>query len=208
MSEYFKVKDLTHWNPSPGVKIIKAHDYALLSDVNTLLDKVHVSVAEASEKAKEVYKQRYKEGYEVGLEEGKGVYTDKLMDMVMSQVDSIEGLEQQLVKVVFDAVTKVVGSFDQSDLITRLVHQGLNAVRGSKSIILRVHPNDERVLRVSLENFLVSRDNQRGYITLIADPNLNEGDCVLETEQGVVDASLNSQLAILRRSLENHVKRK
>jgi type III secretion protein L len=208
MSEYFQLKDTKMWNVRPGSKVIKAAEYSLLSNANDLVDKVKEAAAEAGEQAKAVYKKRYDEGYEVGLDEGKSVYTEKLMDMVMGQVDSIEGLERQIVGVVMDAVSKIIGSFDQNELVTRVVHQGLNAVRGSKSILMRVSSQDERILRESLKNYLVGRDNPTGYINMVADPNLKVGDCLLETEQGVVEASLNSQLKILQRSLENHIKRK
>lgn len=208
MSEYFQLKETKQWNVRAGAKVIKAAEYALLSNANDLIGKVKSASADAVEQAKAVYKKRYDEGYAVGLDEGKSLYTEKLMDMVMGQVDSIEGLEKQLVSVVMDAVSKIIGSFDQRELVTRVVHQGLNAVRGSKSILMRVSSQDERILRESLHNYLVGRDNPTGYINLVADPNLKVGDCLLETEQGVVEASLNSQLRILQRSLENHIKRK
>ena len=208
MSEYFQLKDTKMWSVRPGSKVIKVAEYSLLSNANELVDKVKAAAAEAGEQAKAVYKKRYDEGYEVGLDEGKSVYTEKLMDMVMGQVDSIEGLEKQLVSVVMDAVSKIIGSFDQNELVTRVVHQGLNAVRGSKSILMRVSSQDERILRESLKNYLVGRDNPTGYINMVADPNLKVGDCLLETEQGVVEASLSSQIKILQRSLENHIKRK
>ncbi len=208
MSEYFQLKDTKHWNVRPGSKVIKTAEFALMSNANELIDKVKLAAKEAGDKAQEVYKKRYEEGYEVGVDEGKSVYTEKLMDMVMGQVDSIEELEHQLVKVVMDAVTKIIGTFEEAELVTRVVHQGLNAVRGSKSILMRVSSQDERVLRETLQNYLVGRDNPSGYINLVADPNLKMGDCLLETEQGVVEASLSSQLKILQRSLENHIKRK
>jgi len=208
MSEYFLLKDKKCWNVKPGTKILKSYEYNELSDANSLMKKVEKAAAEAGERAKAIYKKRYEEGYEVGLDEGKSVYTEKLMDMVMGQVDSIEGLEKQLVTVVMDAVLKIIGSFDNQELVARVVHQGLNAVRGSKSVIMRVSVTDEKNLRASLQSYLVGRDNPAGYVSLIADPNLKSGDCILETEQGVVEASLNSQLNILKRSLEDHIKRK
>ncbi len=208
MAEYFQLKNETDWNPKPGSKVIKADEFSRLSEANDLLKKVHQSAEEAEKKAQELYKQRYEEGYEVGVEEGKSLYTEKLMDMVMGQVDSIEGLEKQLVAVVMEAVNKIIGSFDEKELVTKVVHQGLNAVRGSKSVVMRVSLSDEKILRQSLENYLLGRDNPSGYINLMTDPNLKNGDCIIETEQGVVEASLNSQLRILKNSLENHIKRK
>ncbi len=207
MSEYFQIKELGQMNAKPGVKIIKAEEYATLIKSNELLERVRAAADDAREKAQAVYEKRHDEGYAVGVEEGKSLYTEKLMDMVMGQVDSIEGLEKQLVRVVMEAVTKIIGTIDDSELVTRVVHQGLNAVRGGKSIVLRVSSQDERILRVSLANYIVGRDNPTGYINLVADPNLNHGDCLLETEQGMVEASLSSQLKILQNSLENHIKR-
>ncbi len=207
MSEYFQIKELGQLNAKSGRKIIKADEYSTLIKANELLDRVREAADDARDKAKAVYEKRHEEGYADGLEEGKTLYTEKLMDMVMGQVDSIEGLEKQLVSVVMEAVTKIIGTFDDSELVTRVVHQGLNAVRGGKSIVLRVSSQDERILRTSLANYIMGRDNPTGYINLVADPNLNHGDCLLETEQGMVEASLASQLRILQTSLENHIKR-
>jgi len=208
MAEYFQLKNQKDWSPKPGSKVIKANEFARLSEANELLKNVHESAVEAGKKAEELYKKRYNEGYEVGVEEGKGIYTEKLMDMVMGQVDSIEDLEKQLVTVVMEAVNKIIGSFDEKELVTKVVHQGLNAVRGSKSVVMRVSSADEKILHSTLANYLLGRDNPSGYINLVSDPNLHTGDCIIETEQGVVEASLNSQLNILKNSLENHIKRK
>ena len=208
MSEYFQLNPSLKWSIKPGQTVIKASDYALLSDSNRILSQVK-EIADATEKKSQaLYKQRYKEGYELGIEEGKALYTDKLMDMVMGQVDSIEGLENQLVDVVMESLNKILGSFDQRDLVTMVVHQGLNAVRGSKSIVMRVSSQDEKILRETLRNYLISRENASGYINLITDPNLKVGDCIIETDQGVINASLSSQLKILEKSLINHIKRK
>ena len=130
------------------------------------------------------------------------------MDMVLSQVESIEALESQLVGVVIDAVTKIIGEFDPKDRVLRVVKQALNSVRGSKSITLKVCAQDEKLLRTNLSSYLLNSDGSKGYITLVSDPNLRSGDCILETEQGVVDSSLQSQLKILQKVLNDHVVRK
>lgn len=196
------------WQPQAGTRIVKASDYASLCKANELLIKVEQSLKDAQDKSLKLYDESYAKGLEEGRDEGKGEYIEKIMDMVLSSVESIEALESQLVEVVNNAVNKIIGDFDEKERIVRIVHQALNSVRGSKAITMRVCAEDERILRQELSGFIFSSDRSKGYINLVADPNLKAGDCILETEQGVVDASLDSQLKILNKVLQEHIVRK
>ncbi|MDO5352150.1 MAG: HrpE/YscL family type III secretion apparatus protein [Succinatimonas sp.] len=206
MSGTFVLKNA--WQPQAGTRIVKASDYASLCKANELLIKVEQSLKDAQDKSLKLYDESYAKGLEEGRDEGKGEYIEKIMDMVLSSVESIEALESQLVEVVNNAVNKIIGDFDEKERIVRIVHQALNSVRGSKAITMRVCAEDERILRQELSGFIFSSDRSKGYINLVADPNLKAGDCILETEQGVVDASLDSQLKILNKVLQEHIVRK
>ena len=138
-------------------------------------------------------------------EEGKSEYTFKIMDMVLSQVDSLESLEKQLVEVVTKSVNKIIGDLDEKDRIVRVVRKGLSAVRGEKRIVVRVSTHDEPIVREDLKAYLLSDDGRSGYIEVIGDVNLKKGDCILETQMGVVEASLDTQLKILSESLSARV---
>ncbi|MBQ9275265.1 MAG: HrpE/YscL family type III secretion apparatus protein [Succinivibrio sp.] len=208
MSGYFQlVTDDPHWTVKPGTRILKSADYAELCQANRLLEQVKNAAQEAKKRAEEAYKERYAAGYQDGHEEGKGEYTEKIMETVLKSIDSLEGLESQLVQLVVDSVVKIIGQFEPGDRVLRVVRQALNSVRGSKYVHMRVCSQEEPLVRQQLSSYLVSSDGSSGYINLKADPNLKPGDCVLETEMGVVDSSLSSQLAILRKSLMEHVVR-
>ena len=206
MSGTFVLKNA--WQPQAGTRIVKASDYASLCKANELLIKVEQSLKDAQDKSLKLYDESYAKGLEEGRDEGKGEYIEKIMDMVLSSVESIEALESQLVEVVNNAVNKIIGDSDEKERSVRIVHQALNSVRGSKAITMRVCAEDERILRQELSGFIFSSDRSKGYINLVADPNLKAGDCILETEQGVVDASLDSQLKILNKVLQEHIVRK
>lgn len=193
------------WQIDPSLKIIPKEALDRLYDANEIIDKARKVALEVERKAKEDYDKRYQEGYEVGVEEGKSEYTFKIMEMVTAQLDSLEGLEKQLVEVVINAIAKVIGEIDRDDLIVRVVRQGLNAVRGEKRILIKVSLNEEVAVREDLKAFLLSADGSSGYIEVLGDPNLRSGDCILETPMGVVEASLSSQLKILNKSLRERV---
>ncbi|MDD7022891.1 MAG: HrpE/YscL family type III secretion apparatus protein [Aeromonadales bacterium] len=192
--------------PGPGVHVVKKDDYADFREASRLLDLVKKASADAAERARKAYFEQRERGYKEGLEQGREEYSEKIVEMVMSQVDSIAALEKQLTDAVYDAVVKIIGSLDRRDLVERVVHQGLSYVRGCKSITLRVCPDDEKILRASLGSVLAN--GQGGYVRLAADPNLRAGDCVLETEQGVVESSLSTQLKVLRKALDANLENK
>ena len=187
------------------VKIIRKDDLEKFFAAEEIILESKKKAQEILDKAEEIYKNRFEQGLTEGKEEGKSEYTFKIMDMVLSQVDSLESLEKQLVEVVTKSVNKIIGDLDEKDRIVRVVRKGLSAVRGEKRIVVRVSTHDEPIVREDLTAYLLSDDGRSGYIEVIGDVNLKKGDCILETQMGVVEASLDTQLKILSESLSARV---
>lgn len=187
------------------VKIIRKDDLEKFFAAEEIILESKKKAQEILDKAEEIYKNRFEQGLTEGKEEGKSEYSFKIMDMVLSQVDSLESLEKQLVEVVTKSVNKIIGDLDEKDRIVRVVRKGLSAVRGEKRIVVRVSTHDEPIVREDLKAYLLSDDGRSGYIEVIGDVNLKKGDCILETQMGVVEASLDTQLKILSESLSARV---
>ena len=194
------------------VKIIRKDDLEKFFAAEEIILESKKKAQEILDKAEEIYKNRFEQGLTEGKEEGKSEYTFKIMDMVLSQVDSLESLEKQLVEVVTKSVNKIIGDLDEKDRIVRVVRKGLSAVRGEKRIVVRVSTHDEPIVREDLKAYLLSDDGRSGYIEVIGDVNLKlavvQGTAhasILETQMGVVEASLDTQLKILSESLSARV---
>ena len=112
-----------------------------------------------------------------------------MMDTVLSSVEFIENIENTVVNVVNQAVRKIVGDIDDGERITRIVQNALGNVRGQKRVTVRVCPADEQYVTNALAAMTAG-----SYLTIIADPRLEKDSCILESELGVVDASLSTQL--------------
>lgn len=190
---------------APGTKIVRHEELLQLMQAQELIDQSRLEAQKIVEEAQKTYDERFEQGLQKGREEGRSEYSLKIMDMVIEQLDSLEGLEKQIVEVTCKAVEKIIGQFDGSQIAVRIVHRGLNAVRGEKRILVRVSLQDEAAVREELRAFLLSADGSQGYIEVMGDPNLNRGDCILETAMGVVEAGLNTQLKNLRQALSSKV---
>jgi hypothetical protein len=73
-----------------------------------------------------------------------------------------------------------------------IVRQALKAVKNQKEAILKVSPQDSQAVRDNLKEIL--SDGIVDYLVVVADSRLTPGTCILETDLGVIDASLDVQL--------------
>jgi type III secretion protein L len=87
------------------------------------------------------------------------------------------------------------------------VRQALQSVRGEQRVRVRVALKDEAFLREGLSGLLRQKNGgPEGFLDIIADPELLPGDCILESDLGTVEASLETQLQNLEKALLSKVK--
>lgn len=109
----------------------------------------------------------------------------------------LRAIEVSAIALAFEALCRVLGpDTGREPLLARLVQQGLAQLRGHSLLRLRMHPQDLAELPSSTEGqALVERHAAARWV---ADPTLERGACLLDTDHGSLDASLHTQLARLR----------
>ncbi len=183
-----------------GKKVIKASDISKIVESNELLAVAKVTADKILEDANKVYEEKKQQGYEDGLTEGKLEHAEKIIETVLSSVEFIENIEKTLVDVVSASIEKILGEFNKEDLVVGVVRQALSSVRGQQKIIIRVSPSDEKAVREALASMI--DNNKGGFIDIVPDPRLKQSSCILESDLGVIDASLETQLTALRQAFK------
>lgn len=189
---------------APQSKIIKADEMQTLFEANEILETAKNRAKEILENADKAYAERKEQGYLDGQMEGKLEHAEKIMETVLSSVEFIENIENTLVDIVHESIVKVIGELDENERIVRIVCTALQHVRNQQQIIIRVAPQDEKYVRSALSAMLTQRQGS-GYIDIQADPRLQQGSCILESELGVIDASLDTQLKALENAFKNKI---
>lgn len=186
--------------PAPGVKVLKAADVDTLHDAASLIEAAKAHAAEIEKKAEAVYEERYQQGYEDGVEFGKMENAEKMMETVLASVEFIESIENTVVSVVNQSIRKIIGELDDEERIKRIVGTALNTVRGQQRVTVRVNPSEEPTVSRALAAM-----TSGSYLTVVADPRLGPDSCILESELGVVDASLETQLKALEHAFTSKI---
>lgn len=193
-------------SPAAGTKIISADDVALLMKANDILAAANQREREMEERAKIAYEEQRSKGYEDGQEACRAEYAEKVMEVTLQAVEYIEGLEHTIVKVVTEAVERVIGELDANERIVRIVRTALSSVRNQKRIVVRVAPADGKAVTDGLASMMSHGPEASGFLDVMVDPRLSAGSCILESDLGVVDASLETQLRALQKAFNAKIK--
>ncbi len=186
--------------PHQDTKVLKPSDRVNYVQASQLIEQAEAKAAQIIQDAEKIYEQRKVEGYKDGLSEVQMEHVEKIMETVISSVTFIENIESTLVDVVVSSIRKVMNSCSKEELAEQVVHKALNNIRSNQKALLRVCPEDEKTVKTFLANMLTGDGS--GFIDVISDPRLERTSCILESELGVVDASLDVQLQALEHAFK------
>ncbi len=115
------------------------------------------------------------------------------------------GPRTHVTEVVLEALQKIIGQFNDKELVFRVVRKALESVRSQRRVSLRVQPGQVDALKTRLDEILREFPGL-DCIDVIGDSRLQPGDCLMESEMGVVDASVDRQLDAICRALRRQFK--
>ena len=181
--------------------ILKAEDYAAYLEARDIIDTAHQQAAEIAKEAQEAYQQEKQRGYEEGMEASKVDQADQMLKVVNRTITYLADVEQSLADILLSGVKKIIGDFDQEQLAINLVKNALQHVRNEKQVTIRTSPGQYNIIKDKLNEILAEYKGV-GFIDLVADQRLSSGDCIMESEIGVVDASVDVQVKALQKRFE------
>ena len=181
--------------------VVRAEAFSTVCDARALLDQAKADAARIVEEARSAFEAERKRGFEEGTEEARLEMSAQMIEVVGSVVDYISTAEQDMVAIVSRALERILGEIPADDLIVKVVRSALVALRTEKQLTLRVSPDNVARVRERMSEIL-SPYPLIVDIHVVADNRLEVTGCILESDIGIVDASLEGQLAVLRRSFE------
>jgi type III secretion protein L len=183
----------------PEVRILRAGEYGELLKASEVLRDAAIRAEQKDREAEAAYEERKKEGYEEGLMAGRMEMAERMMEQLISGVEYVERQESVLVEAVIGALRKIMGDMGEEERATAVVRKALSYVRAQKKVLLRLNPAEAEMVNAKLGEILREYPGL-GLVEVAADARLAKGSCTLESELGVIDASLETQIEAIRRS--------
>lgn len=180
--------------------VLKAVDYAASLTAEDVIAKANLEAARIQAESAEIYLQQKERGYREGLEQGKAEMAEQVVATLGQSTVYFSKMEETLVGVVLKAVRRIVGEFDDGDRVARIVRQALELLRNQNSVRLKVSPAQTEQLQARVDGLLATFPRIQ-FLEVNSDARLPLDGCILETEFGVIDASVETQLRAIEKAL-------
>ena len=165
------------------------------------------------EMSEEDLNQRTSDAFNSGLKEGKELAERGLVNVfraLRSSSETIHNLrdkvlresEDELINLVMLVARKVIIHEVTQDrtILAGVVQNAIAALSAREEIVVHINP-DDYLLVTSGHDQLLHHELINERLLLKPDPTVSSGFCLVETEMGTVDASLDGQLEQIYRSL-------
>ena len=186
-------------------RLVKASEVATVRSAEEILAAAEAEAARIREEAKSAFAEEKKRGYEKGLADGKMEIAMQKLDLVDSSVKFMESVEGKMANIVMKALKSCVVEIGDKEMVVQIVRKTMKAViRTQRQVTLKVAPEmvesvKERVAALRAEYPTIES------LDVVEDPRLKGPACILETEAGVADASVDTQLAAIEKSIRRHI---
>ena len=181
-------------------KVIKADDFAVLTTAQETLAKACQRAAEIVALAESERDAALRQGRELGIEQGRADYAATMVEATARMESAFVCLEARLVKTVMDALQAILHEIGERAVMERLVRRTLANASRTNALRLVVAAQQFEMVNALLAPVLVQFPEIE-FVDVVKDPAGVPGMCVLESEFGIVDASLDSQIAAVREGL-------
>ena len=204
------------WN-EPGPSEVDMSVYKEMADdilaearaeAEQLLESARTEAAALKENAKA---EGYKEGLAKGREsaEAENVFLRSELDKQRAALETeyqnkLDDMEPQLVSVVADIFEKVflIQFAEKKEILLNLVRNAVNQIENSKEFLIKV-PKENLQFIMDHKEELQESVGQYVSIEIISDNDLTDNQCIIHTDSGVFDCSLDIQLDNLVRDLKS-----
>ncbi len=185
-------------------QVLRRDDYALLLESEGILTAARDEADRIVREAKEAFEAEKERGFHEGIEAGKMEMTMRMLDNAVESVNMISSMEDSMIDVVMRSLRTIIGDMARKDVVASLVKKALQYVRDQKKIVVRLNPDEAEEAQFKIEE--VCRETaSMARVDVVPDARLDPGMCIIETELGSVDASLDKQLAFIEQALRREV---
>lgn len=160
---------------------------------------------------REGYEQGRKEGEEAGMamaaqaiEEAARQARSTISVAEEQARQTLLGAERQIVDMALTLARKILArEIEENPMaVLPIVQAALGRVRDQEQITLRVNPQDYELVLLARHELQAALQNDNS-LTIAPDDTLKNGDCVIDTPYGNLDARIDTQFEILKNALRD-----
>lgn len=194
-------------HPATEEKVIPAEDFSTLMEAHGILNRAKEDVEHYKKKIEEECQQLKEQAQEEGFAEGLQKFNEHLIyfdkQLRLLRMD----LQKQILPLALKAAKKIVG--EQLNLhpetIVDIVIQTLAPVTQNHRFTIYVNKADKEIVETQKPKIKSILD-QLQVLFIQERDDISPGGCIIETESGIINASIENQWRALESAFEKYMK--
>jgi len=163
-------------------------------------------ISRAQEEADQIKESAAKEGYRAGLEEAKQdieQLRNSIANFVSAKKEVFEYIAPDILEISVDIARKIIKKEIEQNpeaIVGMILEVMENISKEETKITVKVNPMQADLVREELPKAIAQKGTE-ARITVIADESVETGGCIFQTNNGIIDAGLETQIEILKEAL-------
>jgi type III secretion protein L len=186
-----------------GARVVKREAFDATIEAARILETAHAQARKILETAEQeklsIVDAACQEAYEQGLQQ----WNDAVAEANAARDRRLAESEPEMIRLAVRIAQKIIGAELRLNpqAIVSMAAECLQGLRRERSLTLRVQPGDVDRLREQITLLREAAGPHRS-IEVVADPAITSGGCIVESEYGVIDARLETQIRCMEEILQ------
>lgn len=192
-------------HPSSDEKIIAAEDYSTLISAMKVIEKAQIDSSKLRDKTEKKCKTLKEEATQSGFEEGLSKFNEHIFYLDRELKTLKHQLQQLVLPIALKAAKRIVGKELElfPETIIDIVIQALQPVTENHRVTIFVSKTDKEILdahKPQIKEILQHAEN----LTIQEKIDITPGGCIIQTEAGMINATIENQWKALERAFEKY----
>lgn len=188
-------------------KFIPAKEFAVLLDAEELKSHVELEIKELKKKTEKKCKELEAKARDAGFQEGLLEFNKHVVALEEKKRQLYHETQRLIIPLALKAAKKIVSQELKlnPNVIVEIVKQTLKPVLQNHRIRIFVNKEDRNVLE-SNKDSIKSILEQVETFSIEDRPDIEQGGCIIETESGIINATLDNQWKALEAAFQGFMK--
>lgn len=183
-------------------------------DAQLLIEKTKLEAIDIQNKAKdegyqEGYRSGYKDGYDLGIKEADkdgNITRQEAETFLRSSHEEVNSFilksKNEIIKLSVEIARHILNTelTINSEAIYKITEKAVSKAVDKKQLLIKVNPDDFNYLKNKRDELSIYVEDSNN-LFIIADPTIKHTSVKIESSSGFVDASIDTQLGIILKSL-------
>lgn len=192
-------------HPSDEKKLIPAEDFSKLVEAHEIVEMAQKDAERLAKESKEKCKTLEAKAKEKGRQEGLESFNEMIFSIDEQLKAMRHSLQQMVLPIALKAAKRIVGKQLEifPETIVDIVMQAIKPISESHQVTIYVNKEDKEYLdaeKPKLKEIL----QQAEVLTIQERGDVEKGGCIIKTESGMLNATIENQWRALERAFETY----